>query len=196
MCGIFTRLGLRYYHLDYSRLGFGFSTLLFKLISVQTRTTAILLVSVFLHAIAFFASSYYLPLYFQVLGNSATGAGVRYVNIPLKSLSISLILMLACRVIPITVGSALVAIVAGQYVARIGGYRSVMWFGWTIMTLGFGLMTMLDENSNKYIDFYPALPFTDADFILVQRKFYTCLFLLLASAVYSRYTRFCAVVCS
>jgi len=94
----------------------------------KTRTTAILLISVFLHAIVFFTASYYLPLYFQVLGSSATGAGV--------------------RIIPITVGSALCAIVSGQAVTRLGRTRPVMWFGWSIMTLGFGLMTMLDDTSN------------------------------------------------
>jgi hypothetical protein len=26
-----------------------------------------------------------------------------------------------------------------------------MWFGWAIMTLGFGLMIMLSDTSNKYI---------------------------------------------
>lgn len=44
---------------------------------LQTRTTAIILVSVLLHAIAFFSGAYYLPLYFQALGSSATGAGVK-----------------------------------------------------------------------------------------------------------------------
>lgn len=38
-----------------------------------------ILISTFLHAVAFFAGSYYLPLYFQVLGASATDAGIRYV---------------------------------------------------------------------------------------------------------------------
>jgi hypothetical protein len=43
----------------------------------QTRTTTLLLLSVFIHAIAFFEASFYLPLFFQVLGSSAIGAGVR-----------------------------------------------------------------------------------------------------------------------
>jgi MFS family permease len=43
----------------------------------KTRTTAILLITSFLHAYAFFAAAFYLPLYFQVLGSSATGAGIR-----------------------------------------------------------------------------------------------------------------------
>lgn len=61
----------------------------------QTRTPAVILTTTFFHALAFFSGlfftlrfindyetyaftgSYYLPVYFQVLGNSATGAGVR-----------------------------------------------------------------------------------------------------------------------
>lgn len=42
----------------------------------KTRTTTFILISVFFHALAFFAGAYYLPLYFQILGSSATGAGV------------------------------------------------------------------------------------------------------------------------
>lgn len=69
------------------------------LISTQARAPAICLYTNFLHAVGFFSSkvqppsfhykysdirlaSYYLPVYFQVIGNSATGGGVRYV-IPL-----------------------------------------------------------------------------------------------------------------
>ena len=63
---------------------------------LQTRTTAIVLITCFLHAVTFFAGklhhlnlsesicdsfiltgAYYLPLYYQVLGASATGAGVK-----------------------------------------------------------------------------------------------------------------------
>lgn len=43
----------------------------------QTRTTAVILISTFLHALGFFAGTYYLPVYFQVIGSSATIAGVR-----------------------------------------------------------------------------------------------------------------------
>lgn len=46
---------------------------------IQTRTTAILLIVTFLHALAFFSGAYYLPLYFQVLGASATRSGVESV---------------------------------------------------------------------------------------------------------------------
>ncbi|VDC06640.1 unnamed protein product [Peniophora sp. CBMAI 1063] len=94
----------------------------------KTRTTAIILISVILHAITFFGASYYLPLYFQVLGSDATMSGV--------------------RMIPFSVSAAIVSAVTGILVSRLGSYRPIVWVGWTIMTLGYGLMTMLDDTSN------------------------------------------------
>ncbi|KZV73419.1 MFS amino acid permease [Peniophora sp. CONT] len=94
----------------------------------QTRTTGIILISSFLHAITFFGGAFYLPLYFQVLGSSATMAGV--------------------RMIPFSVGAALISMVTGILVTRLGTYRPIMWFCWTIMTLGWGLMIQLDDTSN------------------------------------------------
>lgn len=46
--------------------------------SLQVRTTGFILISVFLHAIAFFSGTFYLPVYYQVLGASATLSGVKY----------------------------------------------------------------------------------------------------------------------
>ena len=46
------------------------------IIHLQTRTTSIILITTFFHALAFFAGAYYLPLYYQVLGASATMSGV------------------------------------------------------------------------------------------------------------------------
>ncbi|KAJ7449942.1 major facilitator superfamily domain-containing protein [Mycena latifolia] len=93
----------------------------------QTRTTAAILVSTFFHALGFFSGAYYLPLFFQVLGSSATGAGV--------------------RMLPFSLGSALVSALSGQIVTRLREYRPVIWFAWPVMTLGFGLMITLDEKS-------------------------------------------------
>ncbi|KAI6162553.1 major facilitator superfamily domain-containing protein [Pisolithus thermaeus] len=95
----------------------------------KTRTTAILLVSAVLHAITFFTASYYLPLYYQVLGASATGAGI--------------------RMIPFSLGTAIMSIVAGVLNSRTGKCRPIIWFAYATMTLGWGLMTMLDYNSNN-----------------------------------------------
>ncbi|CAE6408597.1 unnamed protein product [Rhizoctonia solani] len=91
----------------------------------KTRTTAILLISVFIHALAFYTATYYIPLYFQILGASAILAGI--------------------KMFPFSLGGALVAIVSGLAVARMKKYRPTMWFSWPIMTLGFGLLIMFDE---------------------------------------------------
>ncbi|KAI0341662.1 MFS general substrate transporter [Trametopsis cervina] len=94
----------------------------------KTRTTAFILVSVFFHALAFFAGAFYLPVYFQVLGSSATGAGV--------------------KMLPYSLGSAFVSAASGQVVTRTGKWRPTMWFSWVVIVLGYGLMIQLDEKSN------------------------------------------------
>lgn len=95
----------------------------------QTRTTAILLVTTLIHALVFFSISYYIPLYFQVLGHSATGAGVRQ--------------------IPYSLGGAAVATISGQIVTRTSKYREQIWGAWFFMTLSTGLLIMLDDRSNQ-----------------------------------------------
>ncbi|KAI6144820.1 MFS general substrate transporter [Pisolithus thermaeus] len=95
----------------------------------KTRTTGAILISVFLHAFVFFGGSYYLPMYFQVLGASATGSGI--------------------RMLPFSLGSALLSILSGIVVTRTGSYRPVMWGAWAVMTVGWGLMIMLDSTSNN-----------------------------------------------
>ena len=81
-----------------------------------SRTPACLLVGVIIHGMMFFGISYYLPNYFQILGATATEAGI--------------------RMIPYSLGGALCAIIAGQVVSRIGRYRGVMWFSWTVLVPG------------------------------------------------------------
>ncbi|CAE6446452.1 unnamed protein product [Rhizoctonia solani] len=97
----------------------------------RTRTTSMLLVSVFIHGMAFFAATYYIPLYFQILGASATLAGI--------------------KMFPFSLGSALLAIVSGLVVARMRKYRPTMWFSWPVMTLGFGLWIMFDEKTSMQV---------------------------------------------
>ena len=94
----------------------------------KTRTTAGILVSVFLHSFIFFSASYYVPLYFQILGSSATMAGVRQ--------------------LPMSLGSSVMAIASGLIVSKSGRYRPVVWAGWLVMTVGFGLMIMLDQDTS------------------------------------------------
>ncbi|KDQ16127.1 hypothetical protein BOTBODRAFT_157399 [Botryobasidium botryosum FD-172 SS1] len=94
----------------------------------KTRTTTALLVSIFLHSFGFLTVAFYMPLYFQVLGASATTSG-------LKQLSYSL-------------GASLTAIVTGQIISRTHTYRPVLWFGWTFIILGFGLLISFDDSTS------------------------------------------------
>ncbi|KAG8899630.1 hypothetical protein FRB99_006526, partial [Tulasnella sp. 403] len=94
----------------------------------KTRTTFLFLITVFLHAFAFFAATYYLPLYFQSRGATALMSGV--------------------RMIPYSLVASAFAIISGQVVARTASYRPIMWIAWGILTLGFGLMIDLDGSSS------------------------------------------------
>ncbi|KAJ7581208.1 MFS general substrate transporter [Mycena floridula] len=94
----------------------------------RTRTTTILLIASFLHAVSFFTGAYYLPVYFQALGSSATGAGV--------------------WMLPFSLGGAFMSAISGVVVSIIKRYRLILWFSWAIFTLGYGLMTTLDSHSN------------------------------------------------
>ncbi|GAA93477.1 uncharacterized protein L969DRAFT_46427 [Mixia osmundae IAM 14324] len=94
----------------------------------HTRTTGIVLFTVFIHAFSFFGVSYVLPTYFQILGSNALLSGV--------------------KMLPLSLGSAVMAIVSGQIVARTGKYKPSMWCGWFFMTLGFGLLILLRANSS------------------------------------------------
>ncbi|KAF5311390.1 hypothetical protein D9758_018812 [Tetrapyrgos nigripes] len=94
----------------------------------RTRTTAVLMITTFFHAATFFPGAYYLPVYYQVLGASATGAGV--------------------RMIPFSCGAAVFSAISGIIVTKTREYRMIMWFAWGIFTLGYGLMIMLDSHSN------------------------------------------------
>ncbi|KZT58572.1 MFS general substrate transporter [Calocera cornea HHB12733] len=94
----------------------------------KTRTTTAILLVTFLHGMAFLCASYYIPLYFQVMGATAILSGV-------KMLTFSL-------------GAALFAVISGLVVAKTGDYRFIIWLGLTVMTLGFGLMITLDNYSS------------------------------------------------
>ncbi|RXW18730.1 hypothetical protein EST38_g7128 [Candolleomyces aberdarensis] len=101
---------------------------LFLIVAGLTRTTSIILITTFLHAFAFFAGAFYLPLYYQVLGASAMKAGV--------------------EMLPYSLGCALTSAVAGIIVTRTGRYREMMWISFAVFAIGMGLMTMLDGSSS------------------------------------------------
>ncbi|EKM58215.1 uncharacterized protein PHACADRAFT_171473 [Phanerochaete carnosa HHB-10118-sp] len=94
----------------------------------RTRTTAIILITVFLHAFAFFAASYYLPVYYQALGASATLAGV--------------------KMLPFCLGACIASFIVGFLVNILGDVRRIMAVSFAVMTLGFGLMTLLTNTSS------------------------------------------------
>jgi hypothetical protein len=50
--------------------------------------------------------------------------------------------------LPYSLGAAVTSATSGIYVTRVGTYRPVLFFAWAVMTLGFGLMIMLDNTSN------------------------------------------------
>ncbi|KAJ7618403.1 MFS general substrate transporter [Roridomyces roridus] len=94
----------------------------------RTRTTGLIFITVFFHSIAFFSAAFYLPLYFQILGASATKSGV--------------------LIISFSVVSSITSALAGIVVSRMGDFRPVMWVSYAITTLGYGLMIMLNEKSS------------------------------------------------
>ncbi|KAG2343385.1 MFS general substrate transporter [Suillus weaverae] len=103
----------------------------------KTRTTGFILVSVFLHSVVFLAGIY-LPMYYQVLGASATNSGL--------------------RMLPYSLSSAVMSLFSGIVMTHTGSYRPIMWFGWIIMTLGWGFMIMLDNTStNAAQEIYPLI---------------------------------------
>jgi len=94
----------------------------------HTRTTAFILISVFLHATTFFAGAFYLPLYYQILGASATMAGV--------------------RTLPYSLGSSFSSAFSGILLSRLGRYRLILTVAWAVFCIGTGTMILLDANSS------------------------------------------------
>lgn len=103
----------------------------------RTRTTAGILIAVFLVSIIMFGLSYYVPLYFQILGSSATMAGIKQ--------------------LPLSGGTSLFAIVSGLTVSAVKRYRPFLWIGLAFLTLGTGLIIMLEEDTPVYKQELPLL---------------------------------------
>ncbi|KAF8121994.1 MFS amino acid permease [Boletus edulis] len=93
-----------------------------------TRTTVCLLAGGFFYSNVFVATTYFLPLFYQVLGSSATVAGI-------KSL-------------PFVLGSSSLSVISGFIVSKMGKNRPAIWLGCTLFTLGTGLMITLDYTSS------------------------------------------------
>ncbi|KAI9057632.1 MFS general substrate transporter [Trametes sanguinea] len=93
----------------------------------RTRTTTAVLIGAAIHGLAVFVGSYYIPVYFQILGVSPTDAGV--------------------RTMAFSVVSSVSGAIAGLITATRVGYRPVIWVSWVLTTLGFSLMTMLTSTT-------------------------------------------------
>ncbi|KAI8813102.1 major facilitator superfamily domain-containing protein [Cladochytrium replicatum] len=78
----------------------------------------------------FFAVTYYVPLYFQVVqGDSATVSGL--------------------KTIPMIAGTVIFSIFAGLIMSRTGRITPFLYIGGVILTLGIGLLSTIDE-TNEY----------------------------------------------
>ena len=95
----------------------------------HTCTTAGILISALIHAMLFFTASYYVPLYFQILGSSATMACIRQ--------------------LPYSFGASIISIFSDVVISKTGKYRPWLWIGFVVTTLGNGLVTMLEENTSN-----------------------------------------------
>ncbi|KAL7278356.1 hypothetical protein ACG7TL_008332 [Trametes sanguinea] len=94
------------------------------------RTTFSGYAGTFFHGIVSLASIYYLPVYFQATqGASAVGSGVD--------------LFPLCLTVPAF------AIVAGVTVTVWDRYRPQNYVGWACIIIGFGILSILDENSSR-----------------------------------------------
>lgn len=98
----------------------------------RTRTTACLLLSVYCHANAFITASYFLPLYFQIRGSSATTSGI--------------------QLMPFSFGAAVVFVVTGIILAKTKKYRAIISISFALCVIGFSLLATLDENSNAAME--------------------------------------------
>lgn len=50
--------------------------------------------------------------------------------------------------LPYSLSSAMVSALSGVIVTRTGSYRPTVWGAWIVMTIGWGLMIMLDSTSS------------------------------------------------
>lgn len=90
-------------------------------------TTACILIGGFIHYLTFYSASYYVPLYFTLLGSDPTMAGV--------------------KTLPLSFGCELMSIITGVVISKTLSFRPFFWAGFALMTLGYGLMIMLEEHT-------------------------------------------------
>ncbi|KAJ5522820.1 Efflux pump dotC [Penicillium frequentans] len=82
----------------------------------------------FAHGFVFVAGEYYIPLYLQ----SAKGAS------PMRS---------GVLILPLVLAEAFTGMITGLIIHRTGRYRELIWVGFVLMTIGYGLLIRLDQFS-------------------------------------------------
>lgn len=84
----------------------------------------------FFHAYVFISGSYFLPLYFQaVLGATPILSGV--------------------YLLPTALSLSILSAMTGIFIRKTGQYLPPIWFGYVMMTIGFGLFIDLGPNSSR-----------------------------------------------
>jgi hypothetical protein len=83
----------------------------------------------FLFGIVYYASLYYLPIYFQ---------NARQYS-PIISSALT---------IPLVVGQSITSVISGQYISRRKRYGDVLWIGYTLWTLGAGLRCLFGRHTS------------------------------------------------
>ncbi|KAH8655371.1 major facilitator superfamily protein [Xylariales sp. PMI_506] len=108
----------------------------------RNRTAAGGYVTSFLHGMILFWTGYFLPIYFQAVKDST----------PLRS---------AVMTLPLVCISAVAGVIAGYLTTLIGKYLHWHFIGWTLMSVGAGLLTLLDAGSSMgyWVGFQVVLGF-------------------------------------
>ncbi|KAL8933684.1 MAG: hypothetical protein Q9211_005645, partial [Gyalolechia sp. 1 TL-2023] len=95
---------------------------------LQDRSNVMALIANFVHGFVFIAGEYYMPLYFQAVGEAS----------PIRSGVLTL---------PYILPQTVMGVFVGVVIHKSGRYLEVMWIGMVLMTVGFGLFIHLDAVS-------------------------------------------------
>ena len=90
-----------------------------------------ILIQNFLFGIVYYSHLYYLPIYYQNARQSS----------PLLS---------AALTIPFVAGQSLFSILSGQYISRTKRYGEIIWTGYSLWTLGTGLVLLFDLTTPRW----------------------------------------------
>ncbi|GJJ75913.1 hypothetical protein EMPS_08271 [Entomortierella parvispora] len=96
----------------------------------KKRTSSAVFATSFFIGMGFFGIMFFMPLYFQIVRQeSATSSGL--------------------EMLPMIVGLLIASITSGFMVSKWGQYRPFIWTGLVLATTGIGLLTLLNESSNR-----------------------------------------------